>query len=489
MKSNVKEKKLLPIIFLLVAAILIASLNILMSLLPNRYTRLDLSSEKLFTLSSKTKDYLSSLDEDVTLYVIGADGTNRELEVFINRFSQYGDRVKIKNVGNADVDLFLEERGFGEDVTVSSYSVMVESAKRSRLVDYNEMYYYQNDYFGEMSPSTYSYYYNYLYSYAAADPSSQSAQMFYYLASYSSLYFRGEKTIAGAIEYTLLDLVPHVYYLTGHGEADMSSSKLGTLFTAYGEEYEALKLDGKSGVPEDADCLIINSPVTDYSEDELEKINAYLGRGGRITLITSPDNLGMPNLMSLVNRYGLSAGDGIITVGSGEDTETVFTPEVNADHDALYDAASLGVQIANANPIIIPETTEGSVIITPLLTSADDAFIEGDEENKGEFVSAVAIEEMTDSGKAAQTVWFTGADSFSDGNFEGGGAYLVYSAVSWMSESYTSLFDSVQDKTYNSELLTVSSGAKNFWGIVLVGLIPLGVAGAGIYIYVRRKKA
>lgn len=53
-------------------------------------------------------------------------------------------------------------------------------------------------------------------------------------------------------------------------------------------EVADLSLLTEESVPEDADCLLINGPDSDLSQDEVEAIQAYLDTGGDLIVLTDP---------------------------------------------------------------------------------------------------------------------------------------------------------------------------------------------------------
>jgi hypothetical protein len=65
-----------------------------------------------------------------------------------------------------------------------------------------------------------------------------------------------------------------------------------------------------SGVPADADEVVILDPVASLSPNEVSALDAYMARGGHL-LVSSPP-LGKSNLNSLVSKYGISFGGGIV---------------------------------------------------------------------------------------------------------------------------------------------------------------------------------
>lgn len=186
---------------LLLAALIV--INLIVGALPSKITKLDSSTSKMYTLSETTEKYLSKLDEDITLWFICPGGQeDSQLCTFLDRYAELSARVKVRVADPiADPDFISKYT----DAQLSEYSVIVESARRSKAVDYNDMYYYYNDSVGKMSASDYQIY-NAYYG-ITAEP-----------------YFDGDNQLTCAVEYVTAETLPTLYTLSGHGEKEMSET-------------------------------------------------------------------------------------------------------------------------------------------------------------------------------------------------------------------------------------------------------------------------
>lgn len=180
--------------------------------------------------------------------------------------------------------------------SIYNNSLVVECGERSTYVSYEDIYEYD-----------YSNYYS--------------------TGSYD-VGFAGESALTSAIDYVTNEDLPKLYTLTGHGE-----SALSTNFQASVDKQniltESLSLLTVEGVPEDADCLLINAPTSDISESERDAILEYLQAGGKLVLITGPlqDGTELTNLEAVMEYYGVTAEDGIVVEGS--QSNYIFPSPVN----------------------------------------------------------------------------------------------------------------------------------------------------------------
>lgn len=80
----------------MILAILVV-VNILVSALPTSMTKYDISSAKLYSVTSNTKAVLSGLDEDVTIYWIVQAGMEDDiLENLLGKYESLSDHITVE---------------------------------------------------------------------------------------------------------------------------------------------------------------------------------------------------------------------------------------------------------------------------------------------------------------------------------------------------------------------------------------------------------
>ena len=467
--------------------ILMLFVSIGMSLLPVSYAEFDMTEQGRYAVSSEAKKFLRGVDEDITVYVLDPDGTNPQLESFLRRYAESGKNVGVKYVKTAEVKEILASYGYSAD-SIPPYSLLICSDKRGELVDFYSMYYYVNEKLGisSMSYSDYNYYYS-LFS------SSDSYATYLDALVYSSeLYFNGDAVITGVIEYVTLDIIPHAYFITGHGEDSVSDGKFVSLLGQMYYHFEALDIT-KSSIPEDACCIVINEPESDYTEEEAGMILDYLKSGGRLLLVTGEGNVGMKNLSSITEYYGMTVTDGLVCekpeseAEDGEDTDIhSLTPVLNDSHDILA-SFKYSLSIKNANAITVSDELRRSQLVTPIVTTSENAYI-GDEGTCAVYNLGVAVEEETEGG-TTRLVLVSGADSFNDtSSAQNNLALLVYS-LDWLDESYTSSVGKIDGVRFSDTMLNISSGMALGIGVAFSLIIPAALIVGGVIVRAKRRRA
>ncbi len=448
---------------LAVTAIVLAicvAVNVLAGLLPTSATRYDISAAKLYSVTSSTKAVLTGLTDDVTIYwIVQAGQEDSVIENLLDKYDSLSDHITVE-VKNPDVYPTFAAQYTSE--TVYNNSLVVECGDRSRYIAYEDIYQQEVDY------TTYS-------------------------ASYS---FDGEGQISSAIDYVTRDELPQIYRLTGHGEADLSEVFSDQL-TKDNIEVTDFSLLTENGVPEDADCVLIYAPESDISEEEVALLQSYIIGGGKLLVLAGPTQDGiLPNLYSLLENYGVTAMNGIVVESDSQyytfGYPYILLPDM-ADSDVTESLIDEGYNAVM--PISLGLTVSDSASgATALLTTSDTAFSKAagyamttvdreDGDTDGPFALAV---EITDG--SGEMIWFTSSllveDAYNSIS-SGGNLDLVMNALSALIGEQESL--SIRSKSLSYNYLTISESQASTIKTVMIGMIPLAFAAAGVYAVVKRR--
>ncbi len=475
-------------ISLILLAVLV-TVNLLVAAIPKSLTVFDTSANKLYTISESSEDYVGAVNEDVTFNWICPNGVEDPmLKIFLEKYTGLNSHMKLNILDPIKDPTVLNKYISNTDTQPTEYSLVIESAKRFEIVDYNSLFYYFNQYlsdnYGLTDPVPYEFYAYYNQYYAQAE----------YYGYTTETYFYGDDTITKAVEYVTLEKIPHVYIVEGHGEAAFSDSLL-QLISNNNIEYETLNTITSSSVPDDASCIVIYAPRTDISSTEAQMIGSYLEAGGNMLLITSDDNTGMQNILSLVEPYGVSAVPGMVydeNTSYYKTTQYNLVPDVNTSHNVTSPAASSYTMIMpEAHGIKIAENT-GSATVSELFTTSESAYsMVGDmKSDAGSLALGVAIENETEGG-ATRIVWYSSSDAFTDetaASVSYGNYYYFFYTLFWMNETYISALSDVVGVPTTEPLLDgLTATSTIVWTVIFAAVIPLTVIIWGLVIWLRRR--
>ncbi len=490
----------------LILAVTVA-MNLVINRFPSDYTKFDVTTNGLYSLTAETKEYLQNLDQDVTVYVLASSSDmDSALDRTLQQMAEQSEHLTVSYVDPASNPSFLQE--YSDVMNCSWNSLIVECGDRYKVVDYSDVYEYSVDY------STYT----------------QT------VSGYDA-----EGQVDSAIAYVTSENLPRLYALTGHGEESIGSS-FTTALTKLNCEYKSLDLMTNESIPEDCDILLINGPSTDLSSDDADKILSYLQHGGSLIATTNFQQAEeMPNWNSVLNYYGLSVSKGVVlenNQGYYYRSNAYLLPDVQSAAETSSVLEGNGyVFMAYAQALEETVAAEDTVSLTRLLTTSDSAYIHSDvttstedfsqtgEDVTGEFLLGVkaiiggnadgndtaedteeedTAEEDTEGGSttegdaqeadtAVSTAYlFSSVLIFSDGADQmvsGSNASLFSSLVSTLVEENGSEAGiSVAAKSVNSSYLTVPTMTAVLVNLLCIVVVPLMLLAGGFVTWLVRRR-
>ena len=469
-KKHIKNGSYTMVMSVIFIAVVIV-INMIVSTIPSKYSEIDISSQKLYSIGDETKKMLKNLEKDVTIYQIAQSGS--EDENIANLLKKYEDESKHIKVEQKDpvVNPKFVSQYTSDDL--SANSLIVVCGDRNKVIDYNNMYETSMDY------QTYS---------------SQTTG------------FDGEGQITSAIGYVTSENLPVLYTVEGHGEKDMDSSVKEDIEKA-NMDIKSLNLLTEGSVPDDADCLFIDSPSTDFSSDEKDAIIEYLENGGKAMIFSDYTTEDMPNFDAILENYGVQRVDGVVFEGDNQhyamQMPYYLVPTINST-DASSETASAGyyVLVPYAQGIKQLEDVRDTVKIESILTTSDQAYSKTDLNSntiekedgdvEGPFDLGVSITESLDDDKETQIVYYSTSnlmDSQTNQMVSGGNEKLIMESLKWMTDTEESASVSIPSKSLEVSYLTITDYDAAFWKLCTIALIPGIFLVIGFVVWIKRRKA
>lgn len=451
---------------LLAGALLIGS-NILVGLLPERYTGFDTSSSGIYTLSEQTEQILSELSQRITVYHVYAAG--KEDSIISTILAQYAGQnscVRILWRDPAAFPNFVSQ--FTDSNLPDNSLIVVNEAGESRVISFTQLYI-----------ADYEEYYasgNVVYKYAV------------------------ESQLTAAIRTLTTDQTFHLYMTKGHGEQKLSAS-MKEACEQQGMEFRDITLLSAGQIPAECDCLIIFNPGTDFAAEDIRIVEDYLSRGGSIMLVSDYIQGGRSNLEQLTQRlYSVTACDGVVMESDPGYSmagypyyllpklmkHEITKPLINGNFAPVVPIAQ-GLQISAPLP--------DGIIVEPLLCSSENAYLKNpytmtsynrdDDCPSGQYVLAAAA---SDSDTDSKMVWFSSAVFWEDAavrQSSGANQDLILNSFGWLCEAEEMI--SIHAKSTYEPRLAVSQAQVTRLSIMLIGIIPACLLAAGAVVTLRRR--
>jgi ABC-type uncharacterized transport system involved in gliding motility auxiliary subunit len=136
-----------------------------------------------------------------------------------------------------------------------------------------------------------------------------------------------EQDLANALIKVITGDQKKVYFVQGHGEHDTTNTERGGysgVAAALGRDnysVDKLVLAQQNDVPADASVVVVAGPETDFVQPEIDRLRAYLQRGGKLLLMLDPpekaDSAPLTNLLALARDWDVQVNDDVVLDTSG----------------------------------------------------------------------------------------------------------------------------------------------------------------------------
>lgn len=448
------------------AVAVVVVINIVLGEMPSSWTSVDMTSQKLYSLTDQTKEFVESINEDVTIYVIVAeDSQDTTLGQTLQRYDDLSEHIKVEYVDpNVNPRFYMQYTD-----SISMNSLIVVSEKRNKVIDYSSIYESGFDYTTYTSTTT---------------------------------GYDGEGQITSALDYVLSDSMPKVYMTEGHGEYTLSSSFTNAL-KKENVDYETVNLMDYDTVPRDAACLIINAPGSDFSSDDTDKVIEYLNAGGNVVFVTGLTEGETPNLDVITDYMGLSIAEGLVVE---QDAANYYRNPYYLLPTQSYSTYTAGLYnqyyifAPYVQGIVIKNEEAEGITYNSFLSTSDKAFSKAGDINVQNFdkaegdidgpfgVGVSAVKELDEETSATLIVY--GCDQlFTDeanSMVSGANRVLFTNTVSSFVDHEVSV--SIPAKSYEISYLTIPQSKAVLVGMMTIIVIPVGCLAAGFVIWFRRRK-
>ena len=195
-----------------------------------------------------------------------------------------------------------------------------------------------------------------------------------------------------------------VYFLTGHGEADVdpqaaaSLSQLNATLTAKNYTVGTLNLLSDPKVPDQTLAVVIAGPLANLSDQEVKILKTYLDAGGGLVYLSEPPyfmkSAGQPNPFDqyITQNWGVDFGNNII-VDPDVQPPSVTYAKTFGTHPITSKLNNLAVFFPTAHSVNPAKNIPANISQTVLVKTSENAWGETDLANLDK---AIAFDPKTD---------------------------------------------------------------------------------------------
>lgn len=492
--------------------------NVLATALTARFPlNVDLTANSDYSISSKNIDYIRGVTRPVTItvcatednystymaqyasyYYSATDSTNGQYYTqtltLLDEYAKYNSNISVVFMDPDDPDFSDVKARVGDSANLTYGSILVESTfdlngtetYRSKVLAFSDLY--------EVTDSTggYASYYGYGYELTGS---------------------KVESAVTSAIYSVTSDKTTEVGYIASRMDTSVLDGLTSTLSD---NNYNVTAIDNllTYDIDSSIEVLIIAAPTSDYSAEELQKIDTFLDNGGErgktLLFFGSSDSPNLPNLYDFLAEWGINCSSGTVCETNSSnylsgDMTTIGLQNDSSDYTTSMNDLSR-IYVAGGNiPMSVGYETQGNRTTTEMMATSETAVLRP---------SGAGSDWSADSGTQTQySTAIASCDMLYNEDYTEKKSYVVaFSSVNFISSDWLSYTGSVGNMEFVLSALNTVSGRdadtvtftdktidvdsfsdkvtdfkSNLVKIIFVGLLPIGAIASGIIVWVRRK--
>lgn len=444
------------IVLVLVANLIVTKLDL----------KIDLSTQKMYTLTEPSVELVKNIKDDVTIYYLVESGNEKTvLQKIASKYDSLSDNITLEFKDPVLYPKFASQY-VSDEIQANSFLVVNNDNGRAKYVDYNSMIIEEFDY------NTFQ-------------------------SNVTGIDVEGKLT--SAIQYVTTENVPVLYATTGHSE-----NEVGELFKTTLEKQNvkvnSLATLTTESIPEECNILYINEPKTDFTEGEITLIKNYMAAGGNVILVIDYLAEDFTNLKSLLEYNGIEMKEGIVCEGDSNMYVPQYPHYIVPDglsHDITNTALNSKkyVIMPISSGLTISDNKRSSLTITPLFQTSDQAYSKvgnnpttyskeiGDIE--GPFYTGVLASDSF-KGVTSNLVVFSSGYVFDDSSLEYGNYELLTGTTNYLAGDAAPV--TVKTRSIIPEAVRFTEKEAALWGALVTIVLPLAILATGFVIILKRRK-
>lgn len=450
----------------MVAVLLVICINLLVDQIP---LRIDMTLNKVFSLSKETETLLESLEVDVSIaHVLKTASEDPQVREVLRRYGAKSDKIIVETI-DPELNPNWARKYDLDNAGIREGTIVVSAGKRFKVITRTDMY-------------------NLNYSDSGAPPTITSLAL--------------EQRLTSAIQYVLAPRNLAVYSLQGHGEDSLATLGVQRKLENVNFDVFTLNLLTLREVPPDVDVLMILNPKSDLTDPDLEKLLAYMERGGRLLVATDPGDF--PNLAELLKAYGVAVQPFLVV--EGRDAAYTGNPLLLLPALDLHDITKplrsndIAVLFPFTQAIGLTDLRKKNLRHERLVASSRESWAKSafgslatlersPSDPEGPFALAMAITDPEGPERPRETrLVVFGSHRFLTQpffNLTPGNSELMINSTNWLASRDETLV--IQPKDLVRFPLIMNNRQKTIYAIFVVIVLPLSAFAIGLLVWLRRR--
>lgn len=271
-KGKWLENTLITILLIFIIVAIVVGLNIFVE--KQEISDIDLTKEKLYSLSEESKAKISSVVKDTKIILYNTGEVPAALD-YAKLYNKENSHITYEELSDVTTRPDLQNK-YGLGTVVTENVIIIETDGREKVI----------------SPSDF-----YTYDYTTYERYDVTEQVF-----------------TNAILDVNLEKNPNIYFVSNHIQNANYFQVIREFLKNEANNVEDLDLMVTAKVPEECDVLVLTTLKEDFSEYERDIIINYINNGGNMMILADPNaaDINLQNFQTILETYGASISKGIL---------------------------------------------------------------------------------------------------------------------------------------------------------------------------------
>ena len=462
---KVKTGSVATAITLIVVAIVVV-LNLVVGKLTDKYSlSLDMTQNKIFSLTQGSLDFIKNLDKDVEIILLSdEDSFVQSNDYFaqansvLKKYDLNSDKITLTYVDTVKNPAYLQEY---QDENLTENSIIVKSGDKHKIISVQDIFDIQRSYYGSAITGS-----------------------------------KAEQELTSAILYVTSDNQTKIAFLKGYGEQD--STAFQELLKKNNFAISEISLLNEE-IPDDVTLAIIFGSERDFDASSVEKIEKYLASGERgLIYAINPNQADSPNLNAFLEKNHVRIKSGLIYETDMQNVVSSPFEAVNEYVDSEYSSELKNTEIPVLMAICRPlEILNNESVKTLLQFSSTAGVLPKGADKNFDFaanvsgpIPSVVISTLDAEGEKKSNIAVISSygaltQDYLASNALNNSAYFVNMVNKMSGREDAGVM--IESKSMGGDELGISKATTDMVGIAVAVILPLVVLAVGVFMFLRRK--
>ena len=468
--SNLKSRKfkvgsLATAITIIVVAVFVV-INLIVGQVTDKFSlNLDLTQNKIFSLTDQTINFIKNLDKDVEIILLSDEDSFAKTNSYftqansvLKKYALNSNKIKVTYVDVVKNPTYLNEY---QNENLNENSIIVKSSNRHKIITVQDIFDIQRSYYGSAITGS-----------------------------------KAEQELTSAILYVTSDEQTKIVLLNGYGEQD--SSAFSELLKKNNFNVVSISLLTED-LPDDASLAIIFGSERDFDTSSIDKLEKFLLSGNKSLIYAiNPNQKEAPNLNAFLERHNIKIKDGLVYETNMKNVVSNTFEAINEYVDKDYKNELKNQEIPVLMPYCKPlEATDAENVKTLLQFSKTSGILPKGASKYFDFsknvsgpipsvlISSIKTESEKDSNLAVVGSYAALLQDYLSSNALNNSAYFINMINKMTNREDVGI--TIESKSLGGNELGISKAVADTIGILMAIILPIAILIIGIVVFFKRK--